>query len=84
MSGSRDQTDIVPRTNAELKAAKARAASAASQAVEQRFLVELLRTSGGSVTTAARRVGMNRSWLHQLIQRHRLDPKAMGETDRPT
>ena len=84
VSGSGDQTDLVPRTNAELKAAKARAASAASQAVEQRFLIELLRTSGGSITTAARRVGMNRSWLHQLIQRHHLDPKSLGEAAPPT
>jgi two-component system, NtrC family, nitrogen regulation response regulator NtrX len=77
--GSRGRDDIVPRTNTELKRAKARAASAASQAVEQRFLVELLRATGGSVTAAARQVGMNRSWLHQLIQRHRLDPKTLGE-----
>ena len=74
----------VPTTNAELKTAKARAATAASQAVEQRFLIELLRASGGSVTAAARRVGMNRSWLHQLIQRHQLDPKALGEAAPPT
>ena len=50
VSGSGDQTDIVPRTNAELKAAKARAASATSQVVEQRFLVELLRTRAEAVS----------------------------------
>ena len=69
---------LVPEFNA---ATLPFAANTASQAVEQRFLVELLRASGGSVTVAARRVGMNRSWLHQLIQRHRLDPKALGEAD---
>ena len=84
VSGSRNRIGLAPTTNAELKAAKARAATAASQLVEQRFLVELLRASGGSVTVAARRAGMNRSWLHQLIQRHRLDAKALGETDPPT
>ena len=81
VAGSRERIDFGPTTNAELKAAKARAASAASQAVEQRFLVDLLRASGGSVTAAARRVGMNRSWLHQLIRRHGLDPQALNETD---
>ncbi len=84
VSGARTRADPVPTTNAELKRAKARAATAAAQAVEQRFLVELLRASGGSVTAAARRVGMNRSWLHQLIQRHQLDPKALSGTDPPT
>ena len=84
VSASRARADIVPTTNAELKRAKARASTAASKAVEQRFLVELLRESGGSVTAAARRVGMNRSWLHQLIQRHKLDPKALSGTDPPT
>jgi two-component system response regulator HydG len=83
VAGRRDRISFGPTTNAELKAAKARAASTASQAVEQRFLVELLRASGGSVTAAARRVGMNRSWLHQLIRRHGLDAKALGETDPP-
>ena len=75
VAGSPDTGDLVPTTNAELKAAKARAASAASQTVERRFLVEILRANDGSVTAAARRVGMNRSWLHQLIQRHRLSAK---------
>ena len=42
VSGSRGRPDVAPTTNAELKAAKARAATAAAQAVEQRFLVELL------------------------------------------
>jgi Nif-specific regulatory protein len=84
VSGSRGRADLAPTTNEELKAAKARAASVASHAVERRFLIELLRASGGSVTAAARRVGMNRSWLHQLIQRHHLDPKALGEPDPPT
>ena len=84
VAGCRHRSDVVPTTNAELKAAKARAGAAASQAVEKRFLVELLRAHGGSVTAAARRVGMNRSWLHQLIQRHRLDPKALGEIYSPT
>jgi DNA-binding NtrC family response regulator len=65
----------VPRTNEELKAAKAHAAEAAAGEVEVRFLTDLLRGAHGNVADAARRVGMNWSWLHQLLQRHRIDPK---------
>jgi Nif-specific regulatory protein len=68
--------DAVPLTNAELKAAKARAAETASRTVERAFLTELLTLAGGNVSDAARRVGMNRSWLHQLLVRHRLDPRS--------
>jgi Nif-specific regulatory protein len=68
--------DAVPLTNTELKAAKARAAGTAARAVERAFLMELLALAGGNVSDAARRVGMNRSWLHQLLVRHRLDPRA--------
>jgi Nif-specific regulatory protein len=73
-----------PTTNAELKRAKARAAAGAVQAVERRFLTELLTASGGNVTEAARRVGMNRSWLHQLLTRHGLDPRSFHPTERST
>jgi len=75
--------DPMPATNTELKAAKARAAAAASRDVERLFLTELLAASGGNVTEAARRVGMNRSWLHQLLVRHRLSPRAFHQPDPP-
>jgi transcriptional regulator with GAF, ATPase, and Fis domain len=65
-----------PRTNEELKVAKARAAEAATGEVERRFLTELLREARGNVAAAARRAGTNRTWLHQMLQRHRLDPRA--------
>jgi transcriptional regulator with GAF, ATPase, and Fis domain len=65
----------VPRTNEELKAAKARAADAAAGDVEVRFLTDLLRATRGNVAEAARRAGMNRSWVHQLLRRHHLDPQ---------
>ncbi len=66
----------VPRTNAELKAAKARAGAEAAHRVEHRFLTELLRAARGNVSEAARKAGMNRSWLHQVLRRHGLDPRA--------
>ncbi len=66
----------VPKTNAELKAAKARAGSDAARDVERRFLAGLLKASRGNVSEAARQAGMNRSWLHQLLARHHLDPQA--------
>jgi transcriptional regulator with GAF, ATPase, and Fis domain len=64
------------RTNDELKAAKARAADAAVAEVEIRFLTDLLRRTHGNVAEAAREVDMNRTWLHELMKRHRLDPRA--------
>jgi Nif-specific regulatory protein len=76
-----------PASNAELKAAKARAAAAAAGEVERRFLRELLTATGGNVTEAARRAGMNRSWFHQMLARHRLtglDPTRTGDPGDPT
>jgi Nif-specific regulatory protein len=66
---------VTPATNVELKAAKAAAAAAAAHAVERRFLTQLLRDTAGNVSEAARRVGMNRTWLHQLLSRHRIDAR---------
>src|SRR5262249_8008780 len=65
---------VMPATNAELKTAKAAAAAAAAPAVERRFLTQVLRDTAGNVSEAARRVGMNRTWLHQILSRHRIDP----------
>jgi DNA-binding NtrC family response regulator len=66
---------VTPATNVELKAAKSAAAAAAAHVVERRFLTQLLRDTTGNVSEAARRVGMNRTWLHQLLARHRIDAK---------
>ncbi|HWP34422.1 MAG TPA: sigma 54-interacting transcriptional regulator [Thermodesulfobacteriota bacterium] len=68
--------EAAPRSGAALKAAKARAAREAADRIERGFLIELLRSTGGNVSLAARRAGMNRSWLHHLLNRHRLDPAA--------
>jgi Nif-specific regulatory protein len=74
----------VPTTNAELKTAKARAAAAGASEVERVFLSALLTAARGNVSEAARRAGMNRSWLHQLLARHRLDPKTFVRKSTPS
>ena len=52
---------------------EARDASVA--AVEQRFLVELMKSCGGNVSRAAREAGLHRTYLQKLLARHR---RAMG------
>lgn len=41
---------------------------------EQDYLVQLLRTTGGNVTEAARSAGRNRTEFYRLLNRHGLDP----------
>jgi transcriptional regulator of acetoin/glycerol metabolism len=48
------------------------------------FLSALLTAARGNVSEAARRAGMNRSWLHQLLARHRLDPKTFVRKSTPS
>jgi len=48
---------------------EAREASVA--AVEQRFLVELMRRCDGNVSRAARESGLHRTYLQKLLARHR-------------
>ncbi|MEM9693235.1 MAG: sigma 54-interacting transcriptional regulator [Myxococcota bacterium] len=39
---------------------------------ERRYLIALLQWSGGNISAAARRAGMDRMHLHRLVRRHRL------------
>ncbi|MBM3235840.1 response regulator [Candidatus Poribacteria bacterium] len=64
---------VIPRNNEELKAAKAEARRIAEEQVERLFLAELLSSTDGNVSEAARKSGMNRSWLAQLVSKHKLD-----------
>jgi DNA-binding NtrC family response regulator len=59
----------VPKSKEELSAARAEV----QEKVELMFLKEILSTTNGNVTKAARRVGMNRSWLSEMISKHQLD-----------
>ena len=59
----------IPRNSEESKAAKAEA----QREIERLFLMELLCNTKGNVSEAARKSGMNRSWLTELIGKHGLD-----------
>jgi transcriptional regulator with GAF, ATPase, and Fis domain len=56
---------------------EAREASVA--AVEQRFLVELMRRCDGNVSRAAREAGLHRTYLQKLLARHRQALGALAE-----
>ncbi|MDQ1328217.1 MAG: Response regulator [Candidatus Poribacteria bacterium] len=58
----------IPKNGEELKVAK----DEAQQEVERLFLMELLSRTRGNVSEAARQADMNRSWLAQLVSKHRL------------
>jgi transcriptional regulator with GAF, ATPase, and Fis domain len=59
-----------PRDREEL----ARAKEAAARDLERAFLGHVLAAARGRVAEAARIAGMNRTFLHELIQRHGIDP----------
>jgi Nif-specific regulatory protein len=67
------ETFTVPRNNDELKAAKTTERKKAEERVEQAFLMGLMSRTRGNVSKAARQAEINRSWLAQLISKHKLD-----------
>jgi len=69
-SGSAGAAPRAPRTKDELQLAKDDAAAA----LERAFLDHILAAARGNVAEAARASGMNRTFLHQLIERHGVDP----------
>ena len=62
----------VPRTNAELKAARTRLKVEAVRELEVAFCRRALAEAAGNVSEAARRTGMPRRQLHRLLERHGL------------
>jgi len=59
----------IPRNKEELRTAR----TEAQRRIEHLFLTELLSSTRGNVSEAARRAGMDRSWLIELIGRHQID-----------
>jgi DNA-binding NtrC family response regulator len=66
---------VVPRSNAELKRAKAHARKRVTEELERLFLVEALERSKGSITRAAMLTGVNRSLLNQMVSKHGMDAR---------
>jgi two-component system nitrogen regulation response regulator GlnG len=44
-------------------------------AFERDYLVDLVRKSAGNVSAAARKAGLDRAYLHKLLQKHHIDAK---------
>jgi DNA-binding NtrC family response regulator len=66
-----DEYLTIPKNNEELKIAKTNAI----QKIERMFLDELLANAKGNVSQASRAAEMNRAWLIELINRHKIDLK---------
>jgi len=66
-----EEKETIPKTNEELKKAK----TEAQARIERLFLRDLLSQTHGNVSEAARRAGMNRYWLMDLIRKHQIDPR---------
>ena len=60
----------IPKTNAELKAARRRLATEAVRELEIAFLRQALADAHGNISEAARQTAMPRRQLHRLIERH--------------
>ncbi len=65
----------VARNNEELKEAKEEATARAAAEVEKAFLEAALEESGGVITKAAQKTGMNRSLFQRLVKKHNIQPK---------
>jgi len=59
----------VPKNKEELRLARIKA----QEKIERLFLMNLLSVTHGNVAEAARKSGMNRSWLTEMISKHGLD-----------
>jgi DNA-binding NtrC family response regulator len=44
-------------------------------AFERDYLVDLVQKAAGNVSAAARKAGLDRAYLHKLLQKHRIDAK---------
>ena len=74
-SASASRVIPVPRNNEELKEAKEEATTQAAAEVEKAFLEAALEESGGVITKAAKKTGMNRSLFQRLVKKHNIQPR---------
>jgi len=68
-----DLTATVSKDYAAYKEIKAQARKRLEEHLDTQFIMDLLKENNGNVSLAARKANMNRSLLHQMIQRYNLD-----------
>ena len=68
-----DFTATVSKDYASYKEIKAEARKRLEEHLDTQFIMDLLKENNGNVSLAARKANMNRSLLHQMIQRYNLD-----------
>jgi transcriptional regulator with GAF, ATPase, and Fis domain len=64
-----------PQTYEDLREVTEEAKRIATREVEKAFLIQLLRKVHGSITEAAEKAGINRTFLYKLLSRNQIDPK---------
>ncbi|MGA1870043.1 MAG: sigma 54-interacting transcriptional regulator [bacterium] len=62
----------IPRTNEELKAAKAEARKRVEKELDVKFLKKILSRTNGNVTEAARLANMDRTYIYQLTNKYKI------------
>ncbi|MGA1867361.1 MAG: sigma 54-interacting transcriptional regulator [bacterium] len=65
---------IVNKNYANFKEMKGKAKRELEETLDKKFIIELLKEYNGNISRAAREAKMNRSLLHQLVLRYKLDP----------
>src|SRR5450432_428049 len=71
---SRDASEPEPPSEPSVKIPFKLAKDAAVDAFERTYLAALLEAAGGNISKAARNGGMDRMYLHRLVQKHNLRP----------
>ncbi len=68
-----DSSSIVSKDYAAYKEIKAGAKRELEENLDKRFIIDLLKKNNGNVSRAAKQANMNRSLLHQMILKYKLD-----------
>lgn len=70
-----------PETWEEFKGYKQQAKNEAIERIEKQFLINALKKASGNVSTAARKIGMQRTNFHSLLKKYKINArKYMGPT----